>query len=148
MNNKLDRLDTLNSLIDEAIVIQATHRGNIKRELVELHWTIGQLIEVNKETITTTVFIGALMKALGCSDRDLYRSLEFYLMFKGNDFESILTKIPTPEGRNLSWTFIVNDVLETTKKKEDEPCQHNKILPKCTCGRVMTDTYKIVKIKK
>lgn len=115
------------ALVEECDAIITEHVHNSRWTIVEGYHLLGKRIledadkfENDKEIVATVA------KALNKSTRTIYQSIQFVRKFP--DITSL------PEGKNISWHKIVNDVLpEPKEKKPHEP-------DKCpNCGFILPE---------
>ncbi len=101
-----------------------------------MKWSLGDRIlqdikNFERAQIYGRQIIVTVSKALDCSEREIYRCIQFRKKYPElNDL---------PEGKNITWHKIVNQYLpEKSKSEKDNPeqeCQHEKVEILIRCAR-------------
>jgi len=107
----------------------------IAEELIKMKWEIGDRIlqdtgNFERAQIYGRQIIVTVSKALDCSEREIYRCLQFRKKYP--ELNNL------PEGKNITWHKIVNQYLSDKPKDEDDPekeCQHEKVEILIRCAR-------------
>ena len=123
------------ALIDDCKTNIIERRYRIASELLELKWYIGDRIlqdvgNFERSKIYGKQIVSLVAKSLDCSERELYRCIQFRKKYPK------LTDLP--EGKNITWHKIVNQYLSDKPKDEDNPeeeCQHEKVEILIRCAR-------------
>ena len=121
------------ALIDECKTNIIERRYRIASELLELKWYIGDRIlqdigKFERAQIYGKQIVMLVSKSLNCSDRELYRCIQFRKKYPNLD--------NLPEGKKISWHKIVNIYLPDKTKDAEDPdaeCPHRQleILVRC-----------------
>lgn len=104
---------TYNSLASEIKTIITEHVFMSRWTLIEGYWSVGKLIRENNEDDVTDL-LQRLAVDLDLSERTLWYAVKCFDKFP--DINQI------PEGKNISWTKIINKYLtDGSKKNQDNP---------------------------
>jgi len=122
------------ALIDDCKTNIIERRYRIATELLELKWYIGDRIlqdigKFERAQIYGKQIVMLVSKSLNCSDRELYRCIQFRKKYPN------LNELP--EGKKISWHKIVNKYLPE-KTKGDAPassCPHRQVEILIRCAR-------------
>ena len=135
--NKFDLINSewFKHLVDELKTNIIERRYRIASELLELKWYIGDRIlqdigSFERSKVYGKQVVILVSESLNCSERELYRCIQFRKKYP--DLDNL------PEGKKISWHKIVNKYLpeKTRKDGSDPPCPHRhlEILIRCaTC---------------
>lgn len=110
--------DWYNLLVDDckSILTEAVYRSRL--ELLEGYHQLGKRIteDVNwqKHSKGNGSCLTDLSNNTGIGERDLYRAIQFY-----NKFPDVEQVYELPEGKNISWSKVVNNYLPSTKEVID-----------------------------
>ena len=123
-------------LIEDCKTTIVEKRYRVAIEVLEMKWQLGDRIlqdtgNFERAQIYGRQIIVTVSKALDCSEREIYRCIQFRKKYPElNDL---------PEGKNITWHKIVNQYLpEKSKSEEDNPeqeCQHEKVEILIRCAR-------------
>ena len=106
----------------------------ITEELIKMKWEIGDRIlqdvgNFERAKIYGKQIVSLVSKSLDCSERELYRCIQFRKKYP--ELNNL------PEGKNITWHKIVNKYLPE-KSKDDNPekeCQHEKVEILIRCAK-------------
>ena len=123
------------ALIDDCKTNIIERRYRIASELLELKWYIGDRIlqdvgNFERSAIYGKQIVMLVSKSLNCSDRELYRCIQFRKKYP--DLDNL------PEGKKISWHKIVNQYLPGKPKDGDDPvsdCPHRQVEILIRCAR-------------
>lgn len=107
-------------LVDDckAILTEAVYRSRL--ELLEGYHLLGKRIVEDRNWQKYSKGNGSCLSDLsnntGIGERDLYRSIQFY-----NKFPTVETVYELPEGKNISWSKVVNHYLPESTKEVIDP---------------------------
>lgn len=121
MEDKIIKCETNNDLIDDLI---EEIKGLLCEGVFQSRWLLletyhkigGLLIDAEKTTPDT---VSRLTQEIPKQKRTLYRCVQFVKQFP--DINAL------PEGKNISWSKIVNKYLPEHKEKKDPPTLDEKI---------------------
>ena len=100
------------SLVDDIRAMVVERIFNARWEVILLYHGVGKRLvtdsEFQKHARGNGYFLATLSQYVNVSERDLYRSIQFYEKFPDLDL--------LPEGKNISWSKIVNKYLPEQKE--------------------------------
>jgi hypothetical protein len=105
--------DWYQSLVDDIRAMVTERVFQARWEIIRLYHGIGERLATDNDYQKYAHGNGVLLKSLSqstnVSERDLYRSIQFYELFPDLD--------RLPGGKNISWNKIVNDLLPAGDEK-------------------------------
>ena len=126
-----------NELVEDLKDIITERVFNSRQELIVGYHEIGKRILVEKENaerdgVTVEGLVQGVAEAMGRSERTIWYAVQFVNAYPDMD--------ALPDGKNLSWWKIVNQLLPKHKKdkieSEESECLHKKV--KCMkCKKVL-----------
>ena len=136
--NKFDLINSewFKHLVDELKTNIIERRYRIASELLELKWYIGDRIlqdigSFERSKVYGKQVVMLVSESLNCSERELYRCIQFRKKYP--DLDNL------PEGKKISWHKIVNKYLSNKptagKDPEDAPCPHRHLEILIRCAR-------------
>ena len=135
--NKFDLITSewFKALIDECRDTIIEKRFIIAEELIKMKWEIGDRIlqdtgNFERAQIYGKQIVSLVAKSLDCSERELYRCIQFRKKYP--ELNNL------PEGKNITWHKIVNYYLSDKPKDDDdteEECQHEKVEILIRCAK-------------
>lgn len=122
------------ALIEDCRDTIVEKRFIIAEELIKMKWEIGDRILEDTEKfeemgISGRQIIVTVSKALNCSERELYRCIQFRKKYP--DLNNL------PEGKAITWHKIVNQYLSDKPRDDDDPegdCSHQMVEISIRCA--------------
>ena len=125
------------ALIEECKTTIIERRYRSATELLKMKWSLGDRIledvgKFERAQIYGRQIIVTVSRALDCSEREIYRCIQFRKKYPEID--------NLPEGKAITWHKIVNIYLPdhptaTGKDPEDTPCPHRQVEILIRCAR-------------